>query len=375
MKRRILYCLFQELHKFPPCVAEICMLRDSGIEVVVLTAGCAGPTAKLLEKKGVTCHLYHQIRFPVRLLQRIVNTTSFARAFHPFFKKYWTKNSVLWMGSEQGTICLWPFLRRIHPVIINALEFYEEKWYQSAMSRIAPKADILTACEPHRAQFMQDWWHLARLPYVLRNKPYGTLPPKGEGSTPELQAAIAQLQGKKVMLYQGDISPQRDLSLLARALRDGRSDYYLVLYGRLLKGANLDELHQIYNKTIYLGYFPAPSHLEITPHARIAVTYYKGDCLNTRYCAPNKIHEYAGFGIPMLCNRLPGLTETVGAAGAAECVDFEDGAAVNAALKRIEQHYDTYRQAALAFYHSVDNTITMQRIVEDAFSRTEAEKT
>jgi len=175
-------------------------------------------------------------------------------------------------------------------------------------------------------------------------------------------------------MYQGDISPQRDLSTLARALRDGNSDYHLVLYGRLLEGENLEQLRQIYDKTLYLGYFPAPSHLEITPHATIGVTYYKDTCINTRYCAPNKIHEYAGCGIPMLCNRLPGLMDTVGAAGAAECVDFEDAQAVAEALARLEANYESYRQAALAFYDSVDNTDTMKRLVEDAFSRTKAEK-
>lgn len=374
MKRQVLYCLFQDLHNFPPCIAHICTLKDMGIDVKVLTAGCAGPTAKLLEGKGIPYQTYRQIKSPHRLLRRIVNMSRFAAAFLGFYRKHRTKNTVVWMGTEQGAIGLWPILRHIHPLIVSALEFYEDDWYQSAMKRIAPKADLLTACEPTRAKFMRDWWGLPRLPYVLRNKPYGSPIPKGSGSTPALQDAIAQLQGKKVLLYQGDISPQRDLSTLARALRDGNSDYYLVLYGRLLEGENLEQLRQIYGKTLYLGYFPAPSHLEITSHATIGVTYYRDTCINTRYCAPNKIHEYAGCGIPMLCNRLPGLMDTVGAAGAAECVDFEDARAVADALARLETNYERYQQAALKFYDSVDNTQTMKLLVEDAFSQTKAER-
>ena len=48
--------------------------------------------------------------------------------------------------------------------------------------------------------------------------------------------------------------------------------------------------------------------------------------------------------------------------------------AVAEALARLEANYESYRQAALAFYDSVDNTDTMKRLVEDAFSRTKAEK-
>ena len=371
MDRRVLYFIFQNLDMVPPCIAQICTLRDMGIEVAVLTCGCGAPARKLLAEKGVALEVFQQ---PKNRLLRIAKTYLCSGGIiHRFLRRYWTDNSVAWIGSELIVVKLWPFFRNIHPIVINALEFYETRLYQTQMRRIAPRADILTACEPHRAQYMVDWWGLKKPPYILRNKPYGQLPPKGSGSTPALRAAIAQIRDKKVLLYQGGIGTDRDLSLLARALQQGKSDYYLVLTGVVYSQHCLDNLLQIYDKTIYLGYFPAPSHLEITPYAAVAVTYNKDNCINTRYCAPNKIHEYAGYGIPMLCNRLPGLTLTVGAAGAAECVDFGDPDAVNDALERINRHYDAYRRAALAFYDSVDNTQTMEQIVQDAFSGTRAE--
>lgn len=175
-----------------------------------------------------------------------------------------------------------------------------------------------------------------------------------------------------MLLYQGGIQAERDLSQLAKALAQGNSDYTLVLMGYLYPECDPEDLCKIYSNTIYLGYFPAPSHLEITPYAHVAITYYTPDCINTRHCAPNKIYEYAGCGVPMLCNPLPGLTETVGKAGAAECVDFGDPAAVMEALKRIDEHYDTYRRAALEFYRGTDNRPVMEEIVADAFSRTKA---
>lgn len=373
MERRVLYFLWQGIHTRPPCVAEVCMLKDSGIDVAVLTTGCNGPTAKLLEEKGIPCHFFRKKEFPIMIVQRAVNCVNYAVAFRRFFKKYWTDNTVLWVGSEQSIIKMWPFLKMIHPIVVNALEFYEMDWYQTGMRKIVPHVDILTACEPNRAQYMVDWWGLCRMPYILRNKPYGAIPPKGEGSTPELQAGIQAIRDKKVLLYQGAIVADRDLSLLAKALKQADSDYYLVLSGPD-KDGGVEGLQKIYDKVLYLGNYPAPTHLEITPYATAAVAFYKDNCINNRYCAPNKIYEYAGCGAPMLCNNIPGLTETVGAAGAAECVDFHDSKRVIAAIDRIEKNYDAYHQAALDFYHSTDNTGTLKQIVEDAFSRTKAAK-
>ena len=371
MNKRVLYFLLQPIDSRPPCLAEVCTLKDMGIEVVVLTTGCNKPTKALLDSKGIPCKIFTPKEFPVMVIQRAINAVSYYRMFRSFWKEYWTDNTVLWIGSEQSAVKMRRFLMNRHPMIVNALEFYDYTWYQTGMKKVVPHADIFTACEPHRAQYMVDWWHLDRTPYILRNKPYGKIPAKGNGSTPELKAAIDQLRGKKVLLYQGSIVGDRDLSLLAEALASGDSDFYLVLSGPD-KDGGVAKLKGIYDKVLYLGNFPAPTHLEITPYATACVAFYKDNCINNRFCAPNKIYEYAGCGAPMLCNPIPGLTETVGAAGAAECVDFNDAQAVLDALNRIAADYDRYHQAALDFYNGTDNSEVMAQIVADAFSRTKA---
>lgn len=373
MERRVLYFLLQAIDSRPPCVAQVCWLKDQGYQVAVLTTGCNGPTVALLKEKGIPCHTFRPRKLPVMLFQRVVNFFNYSWTFLRFFGKYWSKNAVLWIGSEQSAYKMDRFLGRVHPVIVNALEFYESHWYQVDFGRICRNADVVTACEPNRAQFMADTFGLSRVPYVLRNKPYGAIPPKGPGSTPELQAGIRAVQGKKFLLYQGAIEADRDLSQLAGALAEADSDIFLVLTGPD-KANGVAALEKIYDRVLYLGNYPAPTHLEITPYALAAVAFYKDNCLNNRYCAPNKIYEYAGCGVPMLCNPIPGLTETVGAAGAAECVDFSDGEALLAAIRRIDANRERYHRAALAFYAATDNSTTMHQILEDAFSRTKAAK-
>lgn len=374
MPRKVLYYVMQPVHTRPPCVMEICKLRDSGVDVAVLTTDCSEQIQALFREKGVVCQTYSYITHPNKFIQKALNYLHYRKVFHQFFLDHWTDDSVLWIGSEQSIIKMWPFLRHIHPCILNALEFYEEDWYQKAMRRIVPHMDVLTACEPHRAQYMVDWWHLRKIPYILRNKPYSH--PRfryAEGSTPEVKAAIMKIRGKKNLMYQGAINADRDLSSLAQALNAANSEYYLVLSGRNDDNA-VEKLIQIYEKTIFLGNIPAPLHLEVTSHATICVAFYVDNCINNRYCAPNKIYEYAGCGVPMLCNDIPGLSETVGKAGAAECVDFRDQAVIIHAINKISQNYEQYCKAASDFYDNTDNTETLYQVIEDAFSKTEAEQ-
>lgn len=375
MKRRVLYFVFQAIHQLPPCLTEVCMLKDMGIEVAVLTTGCADAAMELLQAKQIPCHILEIKQRKNRKIQKLENFFNYAGRIRWFLKQYWTDDSVLWVGSEETILKMWPFLRRIHPIVLNALEFYETETYQRGMKKIAPRMDVLTACESHRAAYMVDWWGLSRMPYILPNKPYSH-PGKqrGMGSTPALREAIAKIQNKKVLLYQGYIKADRNLLPLARALAKMRSDYYLVLCGSSDAGF-VEQVQAVYTKTMYLGYFAPPSHMEITPYAAVGIAYYQDDCINNRYCAPNKIYEYAGCGIPMLCNQIPGLTETVGKAGAAECVDFRDADQVIQAIHLIDANYERYSAAAEQFYRSTDNAQTMGKIAEDAFRRTKAERT
>ena len=75
--------------------------------------------------------------------------------------------------------------------------------------------------------------------------------------------------------------------------------------------------------------------------------------MNNIFCAPNKIWEYAGFGIPMLGNNIPGLQSTIGASQAGICVDTDRVGEILNAIQAIDSEYEFYSKKALAFYHSV----------------------
>lgn len=368
MNRRVLFFIFQRIDLYPPCISEILMLNDMGIEVVILTKGCNEQLMQMFKERGISCHILEVKSNRIRLIQKVRNYVNYRNRFRWFFRTYWNQNSVLWVGTEESIIKMWPFLKRVHPCVLNVMEFYEKEEYQRKMKLIAPEIDILTACEPHRAQYMMDWWKLKKMPLIMPNKPYRQSVIQSNGSTPEIKKAISRIKDKKSLLYQGIITSERDLSFLARALKQLDSEYYLVLMGQDFEDG-VRKIREIYEKTIYLGYFPAPQHLEVTSYATIGVACYEDNCINNRYCAPNKIYEYAGCGIPMLCNSVPGLSGTVGSAGAAECVDFHDTEAVIGAIKKIDMNYESYCRASQHFYNSTDNTIVLKKIVEKVFNR------
>lgn len=73
-------------------------------------------------------------------------------------------------------------------------------------------------------------------------------------------------------------------------------------------------------------------------------------------------YEYSGFGIPMLANDIPGLKNTVGNAGAAECIELKSNNIVHA-IQKIEEDYDTYSENAKKFFAGTDNLKTMKKLM------------
>ncbi len=369
MIKRVLYFVWAPIHRLPPCVAQVQQLRDFGIEVSVLSREISPETAEIFRSRNISYETLPVITRKNKVLQKGLNYLNYRRVFRQWFRKYWTDDSVLWIGSEMGAIKQWHFLKNHHPVIVNCLEFFEYDWYQNAMKRISSDVDFLTACEPHRAQYMKDWWNLGSLPVVLRNKPYALSRSRNlEPTSPDVEKALKKLENRHVLLYQGMISKERDLSPLAEGLKRSGSDWTLALMGTDYIGDAGASLQKIYPDTVYLGYFYPPHHFEITSHADICVACYEENSINTRYCAPNKIYEYAAFGLPMLCNDIPGLEETVGRYHAGKCVNFHDPDQIAAAIRDLTANYEDYSAGATRMYEETDNTAAMQQILETVSS-------
>ncbi|MCP1126094.1 hypothetical protein NKR74_22790 [Bacillus sp. 3103sda1] len=361
--KKVIYVVKEALHMYPPCVSQILLLNDFGVDVTVVCGECDQHLLNELKKRKIKCIVVGNKRIPFRYLGKVSSYLKFRYKAWEIIKKHKDENTILWLGTADGAIALKGKYKKMS-YILSILELYDKyPFYRFGLKRIIGNASAVIACEETRAKIMKTWWNLKQQPYVLPNKPYSH--PRVLKQTPttlELEAAISKIRDKKVILYQGIIAADRDLAVLAEALDEMKSDYTLVLMGKsFYDGAK--KVKEIYSNSIYLGYFPAPLHLQITSYAQIGVANYDDSSLNNLFCAPNKIYEYTGFGIPVLGSNVPGLTSTIGASLAGECVNFSDKKSIIDALKKIENDYERYKYNAERFFESTDNVSNMNEIL------------
>lgn len=361
--KKVIYVVKEALHMYPPCVSQILLLNDFGVDVIVICGDCDQHLLNEFKERKIKCIVVGNERIRFRYLGKVSIYLKFRYKAWSIIKKYKDENTILWLGTVDGALALMGKYKRMS-YILSVLELYDKyPFYRFGLKRIIGNASAVIACEETRAKIMKIWWDLKQEPYVLPNKPYSHPRELQQTSTTlELETAISKIRDKKIILYQGIISADRDLAVLAEALNEMKSDYTLVLMGKsFYDGA--EKVQKIYGNSIYLGYFPAPLHLQITSYAHIGVANYDDSSLNNLFCAPNKIYEYSGFNIPILGSNVPGLMSTIGAFGAGECVNFADKKSIIDALKRIENDYERYEYNAKRFFESTDNVSTMNEIV------------
>jgi glycosyltransferase involved in cell wall biosynthesis len=112
-------------------------------------------------------------------------------------------------------------------------------------------------------------------------------------------------QDQKIFLYQGGLNTGRGVEILLEAFQKMDSDQSVVVfmgYGPLESEIKLKA--QQY-KTIYFREAVSPNMLlNYTSSADYGILFYEDNCLNHRYCSPNKMFEYLMAGIPVLVSNL-----------------------------------------------------------------------
>lgn len=365
MKSQVYYVVKSTLHYYPPCVAQIRMLHDLGISVTAVFGSCDRRAVQMLEETGIKCVELRDPRgrFPGKL-DKIYNWLSFRSSFKRFLRTVRQEDSVFWVGNAETLLAIKGLLPHGR-LVITFLELYDKmpfkRWLMKSITR---EALAVVTCEETRSYLMQSWLGLPRLPYTMPNKPYGIdTPEKAVCTSKPGKYIMEKVGGRKFVLYQGIFQNAEYCEVVARVLRDHYPDFCFVMMG-IDKYHTLERVLAAKPDTIVVDYIPSPLHLEVTSNATIGLLFYHPDCLNKVFCAPNKIFEYSKFGLPILANKIPGLQNTIGKAGAGICTDFTyEG--VKAAIEELIANYETFSRNSRAFYESVDNVATMKKILED----------
>lgn len=362
---KIVYILKKGFQCYPPCLAQLLYLNDLGVELEVYHGENSEAVNNILQERGIKHYTLQSDRKNTNRIGSIVTMLKYMREISKIIKKV-DNDTLLWFGNCESFITITKLLKN-RKYVLSVLELDDyDSLYGKNIRKVIHSAKAVLCCEKHRAAIMKVYYGLDKEPYVLPNKPYELKNEEAERCVLplETQEKIERLQDKFIVLYQGIITPDRPLDKIAKALSNiGDENIVFTIMGQASEEYK-KELSLYYNHIEFMGYIPSPQHLEVTKIANVGIANYDYSCLNNLFCAPNKIYEYAKFGLPMLTSQNIGLTETVGRFGAAECVDFNDVKQIEIGIKKIKDNYNSYVNNAYKFYNHTDNFETIKTIIE-----------
>ena len=196
--------------------------------------------------------------------------------------------------------------------------------------RTLPRAALVIAANPERAELMREHYGLAEAPLAINNitpAPVGT--PGPDEALRRYPALQRGQDGLVRLVFQGFISAERGVVASIAALAQLPEQFELVLVG----GGPPEDIAAMHaaiaeygvdQRVTYLGRVPRDDLHDILQCCDIGIVYYFSRSLNQLYCAPNKIYEYAQAGLPMISSCQPplrpvhekyGISELVGCGG------------------------------------------------------------
>ncbi|MEG1433492.1 MULTISPECIES: glycosyltransferase family 1 protein [Eubacterium] len=248
-------------------------------------------------------------------------------------------------------------------------EFPGQKIVKAHLDNIARSAWKVVVPEYNRAHILSAWWSLDKLPKILPNKPFDDQC-RFQKCPDDIEKILESLQNekKKIILYQGILTDERRLEEIAMACEE-LDDYCFCIMGAL--DASCYTMYKKYKSVKLIPFIKPPYHLKITEVAYMGILSYSprnnpnSSILNAVYCAPNKIFEYAGAGLPMIGNELPGLEKPFNDFNIGICCQW-DVKKIKEAIRYIEENHEIMRDNCLSFYKGIDLPSIVEGILCDA---------
>ncbi|MGV4414270.1 hypothetical protein [Chryseobacterium sp. T1] len=358
----------------PPTQMVIQHLVDLGVSVKLVTLGLNDYWKKNLNDKGVDVvdlGLSSFISLKKRSITKKIKTwLQYRKQVVLELSKAENKDSLIWfVDADSIAPLLYTNILNKLDFVLHILEMYDHSsFYKYVLKKYINKAKKVVVCEENRAAIFNVWFTPSLYPIVLPNKPYQLLDNKEsklflKNNYPDLYDALTR-RNSKIVLYQGVISPERDLSFILKAISELGEDFIPVIMGRDF--GMLDHYKKICPGLIHISFIPSPQHLYITSLARVGILIYDPISLNQIFCAPNKIFEYSGYGVPMIGNNIPGLSMPFQKFGCGKIFGaVNDTTEIKQMILEIDNNYDQFSEKAYALYNAVDNKKTIQSILKD----------
>ncbi|MFV5590712.1 hypothetical protein [Acinetobacter variabilis] len=342
----------------PPIITVLnCLLESNLYQINFISTQSSG-----IQNDNLKEYIFPQDH-NVGKFKKLLNYIQYRSFVKKTLKTYLNEKDIIWLGSlDTALACKGLNFFVTNQYIVHLHELYDT--HQNKLKSIKPiaqNAKHVVVPEINRAGILQVWLGLKERPIVLPNKPYDHPRLRNIAPTNAItqQIITTYYTGKPIILYQGHIGGDRNLMPLAQAMK------HLPEYEFWLLGTDhgyADQLVAVADNIKYLGSVSAPYHLEITSYASIGIMSYDPINLNNLFCAPNKVWEYSGFGIPFLANKCLSL-ENLAQNFIGRTVNWEEDE-IKLSIKFILENFEDFHIKSIGFFQKFDLIKTVHNIVE-----------
>lgn len=365
--------LLTHINNLPPARNLLLSLSKMDIDVTLITMYSHALSEEIKCAENITIYDV-QKEIETNKIKCLINRFVRRAKLRKLIKRITKQEDVLWTVTDYDAMevgRLAPKYRHVMQLmeLIHDIPVFDElPFLKARIGKMAPKAELVIVPEYNRAYIQQAYWGLKKTPKVLPNKPTVKQMTYDIASISlEAKTVLDRIGDKKIVLYQGVFGYERVLDQFIEAVELLGDEYVMLLMGR--EDEEAKKLLSKYPKVFFIPFIPAPNHLAITSRAHIGILSYVNtnnirhyDPLNALYCAPNKIYEYACFGVPMIGNDIPGLQIpfTTNHIGKCSKLTAED---ICETIKEIEKDYEAMSQNCVRFYGNVDMDKLVNEIV------------
>lgn len=375
---KVITVLVGDVLGFPPVLNLLNAFEKLKIESVLITTRsekelCLRYPNTKIEFLNIN---YESIQSPIKKLSMI---SYVKRKLWNIINKNYVEGDILWVVTDVTLKYLGNKILEKN-YVLHLMELSQSLVYYKKIPFIKMNAKKIGNCakaiivpEYNRAQITKAWWDLQDLPLILPNKPYleEEIQKNSYIDDPLSRDIINKIGRKKIILYQGIISPERPLEMFIKAI-----DRFNGQYAFVVMSGGKDIYKDIKSPNYYfIPFVKPPKHLQITSHAHIGILSYVPTKstgyseLNSLYCAPNKTFEYSMFGIPMLGNNIPGLKFLFETEKNGVCFDEFTEDSIYNAINEIENNYSDLSKASKLYSESCDYINLVTKILDVVIRR------
>lgn len=365
----------ESVMKYPPTLSLLSILKEIGHDVVLCTSSTDEKVEALCLQKGIKLRNTGYSYSPKNsAIEKMIKIPLIKKGIRKVLVEEYDNDTTVWVMTSISLKYLGNVLNKKR-YIMYMYELSQEIRYYPGLSfpkvhleKLFQGASAVIECEYNRAHIAKAWFGLKKLPYIVPNKPYmNRLEGKMSIEDKSCAEVIERIKDRTIIIYQGIIDSERPLEPFIDAIADLGDRYALIIMS--------SDVEKIKNKakqnTYLLPFIAPPKHLEVTSWADIGILTYlpvRGETtspLNAVYCAPNKIYEYAMFGIPMIGNDIPGLTAEFSKDGIGVSFGNFCKNDIILAIQHIMSNYDFYKRNSYEYYLKTDNINKFKKIIEE----------